>query len=169
MAEPKRVELKHEDRFPLGAYAVGVDAVAEWDSDRGRTGAQARDPNNGLPLWQVAVLDPDPEGRVHEVKVRIAASEEPVLPPLVVVPGSAHGLRPVWFGGLVGTPYLDSNGRRPRLAWSLRAESMSAPAPVGSAEAAGSIAAGLDGSGSAAESGGRRGSGGSGRSGGSPA
>ena len=127
MADPRRVALRHEERFPHGAYAVGVGPVAEFDGDRGRTGAQARDRDTGLPLWAVEVLDPDPEGRVHQVRVRLATIEEPELPPMVRVPGTEHGLRPVWFGGLVGTPYLDSNGRRPRVGWSLRAESMTAP------------------------------------------
>jgi hypothetical protein len=141
MADPRRVALTHEERFPNGAYAVGVAPIAEYDGDRGRTGAQSRDKDTGLPLWGVEVFDPDPDARNHQVRVRIAAAEEPELPPVVAVPGVELGLRPVWFGGLVGTPYMDTNGRRPRVAWSLRAETMTPPpapasSPAGSAAAA---------------------------------
>jgi len=129
MADPRRVALKHEERFPHGAYAVAVAPIAEYDGDRGRTGAQSRDRDSGLPLWGIEVLDPDPDARNHQVRVRIAAAEEPELPPAVAVPGCEQGLRPVWFGGLVGTPYMDTNGRRPRVAWSLRAETMTPPPP----------------------------------------
>jgi hypothetical protein len=122
--------LTHEERFPHGAYAVAVSPIAEYDGDRGRTGAQSRDRESGLPLWGVEVFDPDPEARTHQVRVRLASAEEPELPPVVGVPGTGFGLRPVWFSGLVGTPYLDSNGRRPRVAWSLRAQVMSAAPPT---------------------------------------
>ena len=130
MADPRRVALTHEERFPHGAYAVAVAPIAEYDGDRGRTGAQSRDRDTGLPLWGIEVFDPDPDARNHQVRVRIACAEEPELPPGVTVPGSEHGLRPVWFGGLVGTPYMDTNGRRPRVAWSLRAEVMAAAPPA---------------------------------------
>jgi hypothetical protein len=129
MADPKRVALTHEERFPHGAFAVSVGPVAEYDGDRGRTGAQARDRDSGLPVWAVEVFDPDPEARAHQARVRIPAAEEPELPPEVGVAGTGYGLRPVWFTGLVGTPYMDTNGRRPRVAWSLRADSMTAPPP----------------------------------------
>jgi hypothetical protein len=135
MADPRRVALTHEERFPHGAYAVAVSPIAEYDGERGRTGAQSRDRESGLPLWGVEVFDPDPDARTHQVRVRLASAEEPELPPVVGVPGTGFGLRPVWFGGLVGTPYLDSNGRRPRVAWSLRAQVMT-PAPAGGLPAA---------------------------------
>src|SRR6266540_2947504 len=152
MADPRRVALKHEERFPHGAYAVAVSPIAEYDGDRGRTGAQSRDRDTGLPLWGIEVLDPDPDARNHQVRVRIAAAEEPELPPAVAVPGVEHGLRPVWFGGLVGTPYMDTNGRRPRVAWSLRAETMTPPAPAGSPPGTTS-SAGAEGGGSARRTG----------------
>ena len=110
MADPRRVRLTHEERFPAGAFAVAVEAVQEFDAEKGRTGVQAREKDSGLPLWVVMTFDPDPEARSREVKVRIASTEEPVLPPLVAVPGVLEGLRPVvggtlaeWLSGPLGT------------------------------------------------------------------
>jgi hypothetical protein len=169
MADPRRVRLTHEERFPVGAFAVAVEAVQEFDAEKGRTGVQARDKDSGLPLWVVNVFDP--EARSREVRVRIAASAEPVLPPVVAVPGVLEGLRPVAFHNLLGTPYVNTQGRRAALAWSYRADSMTAPAvaPVAAAAEhtgsagvpAASSAAGSSGAGSSGESG-RRGSSGGG-------
>lgn len=162
VADPRRVRLTHEERFPAGAFAVAVEAVQEFDAERGRTGVQAREKDSGLPLWVVNVFDPDPEARSREVRVRIAATDEPVLPPIVAVPGVLEGLRPVVFHNLLGTPYVNTQGRRAQLAWSYRAEGMAAPTATSQATATGQATAESAAPAAAGESG-RRGSGGGSR------
>ena len=41
---------------------------------------QARDKDTGLPVWQVEVLDFDPQAREKTFKVKIAAAVQPVPP-----------------------------------------------------------------------------------------
>ena len=55
--------------------------------------------------------------------MKIAAQHQPVPPEAVTgVP-----FRPVEFDGLTVTPYVQENGGRPRVAYSLRATGMRAP------------------------------------------
>jgi len=122
MALQSGIPVSFEAYFPRGAYMVGeVEAVVKWSDDGQRQG-QDLDKNTGHPLWQVRVIDADPEARKgqNEVTVKIASILEPAAPP------EASGLpfRPVFFDGLTVTPYVKEGGGRPRVAFSLRAREM---------------------------------------------
>lgn len=131
MALQTAIPVSFEAYFPRGAYMVGeVEPVVRWSDDGERQG-QDLDKHSGHPLWQVRVIDADPEARKgqNEVTVKIASVTEPAAPP------EAGGLpfRPVFFEGLSVTPYVKENGGRPRVAYSLRAREMKpAPKPRGS-------------------------------------
>lgn len=42
---------------------------------------QAKDKQTGLPLWAVEVIDADPQARDKTARVKVAAADQPVLPP----------------------------------------------------------------------------------------
>lgn len=122
MALQSGIPVSFEAYFPRGAFMVGgIEAVVKWSDDGQRQG-QDLDKNSGHPLWQVRVIDADPEARKgqNEVTVKIASIAEPTAPP------EANGLpfRPVFFDGLTVTPYVKETGGRPRVAFSLRAREM---------------------------------------------
>lgn len=79
---------------------------------------QDADRVSGHPLWQVRIMDADPDARKGqgEVTVKIISIAERQLPP------EMNGLpfRPPVFEGLTVTPYAEKNNRRPRVAYSLR-------------------------------------------------
>lgn len=122
MALQSGIPVSFEAYFPRGAFMVGeVEAVVKWSDDGQRQG-QDLDKHTGHPLWQVRVIDADPEARKgqNEVTVKIASIAAPTAPP------EASGLpfRPVFFDGLSVTPYVKETGGRPRVAFSLRAKEM---------------------------------------------
>ena len=83
---------------------------------------QARDKDTGLPVWQVEVLDFDPQAREKTFRVKIAAAVQPVPPDAVAgVP-----VRPVVLEGLSVTPYI-KDGNRPKIGYSLRCTGLAAP------------------------------------------
>ena len=89
---------------------------------------QAHDRDNGLPLWQVEVLDVDPEAnkKGRTVTVKFAAKVQPVPPEAL----EGLPLRPVEFDGLTALPYVETTGNFNRIAWSFRADAMHAPATL---------------------------------------
>ena len=130
--------------FPAGLLGLRVEPVTDFDK-RGQGDDQARDKTTGERLWQVIGVDIDPEagkfGRPSEVKVKIAAPVQPVLPESAV-PGYPPAIE---FTDLVLTPYVDSqkckgggttHKCRARLAWSIRAGSVIAPQGVARKNAA---------------------------------
>jgi hypothetical protein len=129
-----KVPVPFEYVFPHGVLCLGVEPVKDFEVKGGDD--QARDRETGRRLWQVRVLDLDPEagrfGGSKEVKVKIAADQQPVPPEPAVT-----GYPPVVeFTGVTLTPYVNSQRKctdrcRARLAWSVRAESMTAPQPAG--------------------------------------
>ena len=126
MAIQTSIPVNFEAYFPRGAFMVGeVEPVVKWSDDGQRQG-QDLDKNTGHPLWQVRVIDADPDARKgqNEVTVKLASVSEPTAPP------EANGLpfRPVFFEGLSVTSYVKETGGRPRVAYSLRAAEMK-PAP----------------------------------------
>lgn len=127
MAIKRRLQVSMGDVFPEGAFLTtdGAEPVRDFDRSTREQFVQQYDTNTGLPLWEVGVHDPDPEARKNErsVTVKIAAEVQPVPPE--ALPGLPF--RPVEFEGLEVTPYLDTNGVRPRIAFSLRARGMRAP------------------------------------------
>ena len=104
--------------FPRGVFASGgVEPVRDFDASKDGRFVQSKDKVSGLPVWQVEVIDADPEARTRTVKVKIAAAEQPGLP---------HGTAgqpfvAVEFTGLTVTPYVNQAGR---LAYSLKAGSV---------------------------------------------
>ena len=64
--------------FPHGAFASGgIEPVRDFEASKDGRFVQSKDKATGLPLWQVEVIDADPEARVRTVKVKIAAAEQP--------------------------------------------------------------------------------------------
>ena len=122
MAMQRRFQVQHSEVFPAGAFLRGgVEAVVDFDAPKRADGSrpQAKDKDTGLLLWSCQVIDADPEAGRREatVTVKMAAPVQPVPP------ANKSGLpfTLVEFAGLTVTPYVDDNGQRPRLAWSLRA------------------------------------------------
>ncbi|MBR8742807.1 plasmid replication, integration and excision activator [Nocardiopsis sp. MG754419] len=106
--------------FPAGAFALGVEAITDFETKKPQM-----DKDTGLPLWAVDVIDADPEarGKAKSVKVKVAANVCPTLPD--EVPGLPF--RPIEFEAMAVMPYVDDSGRRPRVAYSLRARGVKTP------------------------------------------
>ena len=119
--------------FPFGALGLGVDKQIDFDK-RGTGDDQARDKETGDRVWVVRVTDLDPEaakpGRTSEIKVKIVAPVQPVLPKRQ----HPHVPPAVVFEKITLTPYVDtarcnenSTQCRGRQAYSIRASGMRAP------------------------------------------
>jgi hypothetical protein len=109
-----RINVRHEDVFPVPVLLLGVEPVNDFEKVRARVeDPQERDKDSGLRLWAASVLDPSaPQGR-REIKVKIPAEVQPVPP---------NGpMAPVEFEGLQVIPYLDTNRAKPRVAIAYRA------------------------------------------------
>ena len=135
MAMQRRIRVGHSEVFPRGAFLKDVAPVVDFEASKARTDgvkAQAKDKDTGVPLWACTVLDADEDaGRKDAVVVvKVAAPHQPVPPKNT----SGFPWTPVEFTGLTATPYVDDNGNRPRLAWSLRAEGMTEPGKSAAAE-----------------------------------
>lgn len=129
MAIQRRFSVRHGDVFPAGAFLVSeVEAVVDFDAGVRPDGSrvQKSDPESGLLVWQVQVLDADEAAgkRDKTVSVKLLAPHQPVPPKN----DTAFPFRPVEFTGLTALPYVDDSGPRARIAWSFRAEGMTAPA-----------------------------------------
>lgn len=127
MAMPRKIPLDFGVVFPFGAYAVGeVQPVRDYDRSTKDNLVQATDPDTGVLLWSVDVVDGDPDARKanRTMSVKILAKVQPVLPT------SLDGLpfTPVEFDNLTATPYIEDNGNFSKLAWSLRAGGVREPA-----------------------------------------
>ncbi|GAB3211274.1 hypothetical protein GCM10027294_32920 [Marinactinospora endophytica] len=120
MAIQGAIPVEFTTVFPHGCYALGVGAITDFETKRPQT-----DRATGLPLWSVDVIDADPEarGKAKSVKVKVASEVCPTLPD--EVPGLPF--RPVEFESMSVMPYVDDNGRRPRVAYSLRAKGVKTP------------------------------------------
>ena len=92
--------------FPDGAYAAGkFEMVRDFDRSSGDRVVQQIDKVTGLPLWVVEVIDADEAARQRTVKVKVAATVQPVLPPAA----AGSPFTAVEFEGLMATPYVDSS------------------------------------------------------------
>ena len=112
--------------FPHGAFVTGeVEPVRDFDA-KGSTPTQKRDKATQLPMWQVSVHDADPaaRGAAKSVKVVLLDERQPVPPPAL----DGLPFRPVEFDGITVTPYVAEGVGRPRVAYSIRARAMRAPA-----------------------------------------
>lgn len=128
MAMQRKIKVDNSDVFPGGGFVIGeVTPVLDFNQGKRPDGSmpQKIDEETGLPVWTVPVLDADPEARKNEktINVKILAKHQPVPP------ANEAGLPfvPVEFVGLVAVPWVDTNGPRPRLQWSLTAKEMVAP------------------------------------------
>lgn len=138
MAMQRRIKVQHGDVFPAGAFLKGgVEPVADFDAARRADGSrpQQTDKESGLLVWQAVVLDADEEAGKKDtaITVKFLAPHQPVPPENK----SGFPWCPVEFVGLTALPYVDDNGNRPRLAWSFRAEGMTAPGQSSSSSAGG--------------------------------
>jgi hypothetical protein len=127
MAMPRKVPVSFDTVFPHGAYLVGeISPVRDYDRSTKDNLVQATDPDTGLPVWAVDVVDADPEATksTRTMTVKVAAKVQPVLP------ASDNGLpfRPVEFDKMTATAYIEENGNFSRIAWSLRASDVRTPA-----------------------------------------
>jgi hypothetical protein len=109
------IPLEFAHAFPRGVFAAGAfEAVRDFEASKGGRFVQSKDKASGLPLWQVDVIDADPQARDKTVRIKVAAPDQPVLP----APASGLPFVPVEFAGLTVTPYVSQAGR---LAYSLKA------------------------------------------------
>ena len=134
MAMVTPLPVGFEQVFPAGAFVTGeVEPVRDFDA-KGSVPVQKRDKATGLPMWQVSVHDADPNARgaAKAVKVVVLDERQPVPPPTL----DGLPFRPVEFEGLTVTPYVAEGAGRPRVAYSIRARIMRAPAGRPSAKAA---------------------------------
>lgn len=127
MAMPRKLPVEFGVAFPYGAYAVGeVQPIRDYDRSTKEKPVQAVDPDTGLLLWQVEVVDGDPDAKKSNrtMGVKITAKVQPVLPE------SLAGLpfTPVEFDKLTATAYIEEKGDFSNIAWSLRASEVRAPA-----------------------------------------
>lgn len=131
MAISRKLTVPQETVFPLPPYLVGkVEPVADFQAPQRPDGSrpQQLDKETGLPIWQVAVLDPDPEAgnRDKTVVVKLIAQHQPVPPENK----SGFPFTAVRFTGLTVTPWIDDNGPRPKLSWSIRATGFEEATPA---------------------------------------
>ncbi len=118
---PFRIECS--DLFPHGLGVVSaVSSLDDFDASTKENRVQARDKDTGLPLWQVDVMDFDPEARERVFKVKIAAAVQPVPPDAI----TGAPVRPVVLENLTITPWI-KDGPRPKIAYSLRATALGTP------------------------------------------
>ena len=83
MAMPRKVPVEFGVVFPYGAYAVGeVSPVRDYDRSTRENPVQATDPDTGLLVWAVDVVDADPDAKksTRTMSVKVAAKVQPVLP-----------------------------------------------------------------------------------------
>jgi hypothetical protein len=136
MAIQRRIIMRHNDVFAHGAYIVdGFEPVLDFQASPRADGSkpQATDKENGLPVWQITVIDADPEAGKKEksITVKVSAKVQPVPPENK----SGTPFTLVEFSGLTATAWIDdSNKERPRIAWSIRAMGIHAPGQAGKTE-----------------------------------
>lgn len=118
MAKLQRIPTTHEALFPAPLLFMGLAPMIDFEASKdAKTDVQQRDKESGLPLWACSVMDMDPAQPAgqRELKVRIASAVEPVCPEVGT---------PVRFEGLECVPWLNDNGRRPKVAVSIRASGL---------------------------------------------
>lgn len=135
MAVQRRINVRHGDVFPHGAYILDAfEPVADFNAPARPDGSrpQSVDKENGLPVWQINVIDADPDAGKKDktVSVKVASKVQPVPPENK----SGTPFTLVEFSGMTVTAWIDdSNKERPRIAWSIRANGVHAPGQARSA------------------------------------
>ncbi len=119
-----RFPVAMADVFPHGCHLVpdSISEAIDYDEETKRR-SPAVDKHTGKPVFQVRVVDMDPElsGRSREVVVKVVADRMPVPP-------TRTQFEPVEFENLTVTPYVVD--RTKRLAYSLRATGIKAARPA---------------------------------------
>jgi hypothetical protein len=126
MVMPRKIPVPFDIAFPFGAYAVGeVLPMKDYDKSTRERMLQAVDPDTGLLIWSVDVVDADPDARkaTRTMTVKVTAKVQPVLPEAL----SGLPFTPVEFDGLTATAYIEENGDFSKISWSLRASGVRAP------------------------------------------
>ena len=126
MVMPRKMPVEFGLAFPYGAYAVSdVVPVKDYDRSTRDNPIQAVDPDTGLLLWSVDVVDADPEAKksTRMLSVKIAARVQPVLPE----GKDGTPFTPVEFEKLTATAYIEESGDFHRIAWSMRAGEVHEP------------------------------------------
>jgi len=135
MALQGPIPVEFGNVFTHGAFAAGgFEPMRDFDASSPDRFVQAKDRQTSQPVWVVEVIDGDPAARDKTVKVKVAAPDQPVLPP--AHPGMPF--IPVEFAGLTVTPYVNQAGR---LAYSLKATGVRAAVRSGRSGAEGKDAA----------------------------
>ncbi|MBB2908764.1 hypothetical protein FHS43_000010 [Streptosporangium becharense] len=122
------IPVTFEQVFPHGCYIVGeIEQVKDFDASSGGRTVFAKDKTTGELIWQVAVMDADPNVKAGQktVSVKLLSPVQPVVPP--ALPGLPFV--PVEFDGMTVTPYVAQNTGR--LAYSIRATALRAPRTTG--------------------------------------
>jgi len=121
MAVQGPIPVEFGQVFPRGVFAAGIfEAVRDFEASKSGRFVQSKDKVSGLPLWQVDVIDADTTARDKTARIKVAASDQPVLP---AAPAGMPFV-PVEFTGLTVTPYVNQAGR---LAYSLKATGVRVP------------------------------------------
>ena len=125
-----RLRVSCDEVFPAGCYLVpgSIGEVEDFDEKTGKRSPSV-DKVTGKRVFQVRVSDADPElrTRTRETSVKVLTDRQPVAP-------TGVPFEPVEFDGMTVTPYVTNTGR---LAYSLRATGMRAPATVAEVRASG--------------------------------
>ena len=138
MTVQRKILVAMEAVFPAGAFLVGpVEPVWNFDKAVQRPDGsrpQQLDKETGLPIWQAPVLDMDPDAgnRDKTVVEKLVCAHQPVPP----ANKTNLPITPVVFEGLSITPWVDDNGQRPRLMYSIRATGFADEAPTAERKAA---------------------------------
>lgn len=123
MAIPRKLPLDFSVVFPHGAYMVGdIEPLRDFDKSTRDNPVQAVDPDTGILLWAVEIVDGDPEATkaTRTMTVKLPAKVKPVL-----TCSQDNPFTPVEFKDLTGTPWIeDVSEKFSRISWSLRASSV---------------------------------------------
>jgi len=126
MAVQTPIPVHFDQVFPHKAYLTS-EVEPMYTFVDGQRGAQDIHPITGEPMWQVTVLDADPnaKGAAKTVKVKLAARVQPVPP----TPAHGSPFAEVEFVDLAITPYVvETMKGRYKVAYSLQARGFATPA-----------------------------------------
>jgi hypothetical protein len=122
------IAVRFEQVFPMGAYlASEVTPVHEFEN--GAKGKQKVHPVTGDPMWEITVIDADPEVKASQkaVKVKLSSKYQPVPPN--ATPGQPFTA--VEFTEMAVTPYLTEGAfGRSQITYSIQAREMQPATPV---------------------------------------
>ena len=123
MANMQALRVEFGAVFPFGVGMVGeVAQQDDFEKSSRENRVKGRDRDTGLPVWQVEVIDFDPQARTKTYKVKVVSEVQPVPPE--ALPGAP--IRPLVLENLTVTSYI-ADGPRPKVAYSLRCTGLAAP------------------------------------------